>query len=243
WVRSEALDCSGVNVHLYRSPNFQSPPWSPDDEAALARQFEDSFKRPGALVGSRFHVPPGGNDVLAFLDVIASESITRDQLEELLAARPVELKAGETLIWARAGAAARFQASESMADVTKTVFGELKKGMVALFKDGHGEGPLRIQVEATPEGSIYSLDPESVSRLVRIHGADWTGPRVNVDDAVAHDFKSAHGKDVRDHLVAVLTGLDEVYVRNLGGVQFVDHAGRVLRRWPQADGGNNGAGG
>lgn len=244
WVRSRALDCAGVNAHLYRSRGIQLPGWIRDDERALARQVEKQFQHPGELVGSRLHVPPGGNDVLAFLDVIASEDVTIVHLERLLGARPrgSALKPDETRAWVLEEAAARCRAGPSMALAIKTVFVELEKAMLALFKSGRGEGPLRIRVEPTEGGNVYSMERDSVLRLERIHGSGWTGPRVRVGDTEAHDFSAVRGEDVRDHFLETLTGLDQTYVRNLGGAEFFDVAsGRVLRRWPpehQGDGGS-----
>jgi len=137
-------------------------------------------------------------------------------------------------VWDRA--VARYQASPSMALVIKTVFTDLENALLALFKSGRGEGPLRIRVESTEGGSIYSVDGDSRLRLERVHGFGWTGPRVRVGLMEAQDFMAVHGEDVRDHLIEVLTGLNRTYIENLGGVEFFDVAtGRVLREWPSGD--------
>jgi hypothetical protein len=238
WVRSQALDCSGVNAYLYRSPGSPVPLWIHDDERALGQQVEEQFRHPGQFIGSRFDVPPGGNDVLAFLDVIANEDVTLDQLERLLAARPrgSELKPCVTQVWVRDEAVARYQAGLKMAAVIRTVFAQLADVMLALFKSGRGEGPLRILVEQSEGGSTYSMDHDSRSRLERIHGVGWPGPRVRVGMIEAQDFRTVHGEDVRDHLIEVLTGLSRTHVENLGGAEFFDVATRqVLRQWPSGD--------
>jgi hypothetical protein len=238
WVRSLTLGSSGVNAYFYRSPGFQAPVWNHGDEDGLRLQIDGQFQHPGALIGSHLHVPPGGNDVLAFLDVIASEDVTIADLATLLGAGPrgSELRPGETRAWALGNAAARYQADHSLAQVMKTVFVELQKVMLGLFKTGRGEGPLRVQVERAEGGRVFSIDSDSVSRLLRIHGSGWRAPRVSVGDSEADDFKEVRGEDVQDHLVEVLTGLDQAYIRNLGGAEFFDAAsGRVLHQWPPDD--------
>lgn len=171
--------------------------------------------------------------MLAFLDVVASEDFTAAQLQRLLAARPrgSALEPGKTHVWTAEGGAARYQASPSLTHVIKTIFLELEKVMVALFTTGRGDGPLRIRAEPTEGGKIYSMDRDSLLRLSRIHGFGWTGPRVRVGTMEAHDFEVVRGEDVR--LIESLTGLDQTYVRNLGGAEFVDaDTGRILRSWP-----------
>ncbi|MBI5542247.1 MAG: hypothetical protein HY901_00035 [Deltaproteobacteria bacterium] len=105
--------------------------------------------------------------------------------------------------------------------------------LAALFESGKGEGPLRVRVEPTEDGNAYSVESASRLRLEGIHGAGWTGPTVRVGHAEANDFRKLRGEDVREQLLEVLMGLDQTYIRNLGGAEYVDAAnGTVVFRWP-----------
>jgi hypothetical protein len=66
----------GINAFLHvHGSQFQ---W-PDDAAPLADT------TPGKIVHRRIDIPPGGNQVRAYLDVLASDETERDEIERALA--------------------------------------------------------------------------------------------------------------------------------------------------------------
>ena len=81
-VRSSAGD-EGINafVHVH-GVQF---PW-PEDAASLADT------NPGRIVSRRVDLPPGGNQVRAYLDVLAPDDSARDAIEDALARLAADLE-------------------------------------------------------------------------------------------------------------------------------------------------------
>jgi hypothetical protein len=74
-VRSREGD-EGINAFLHvHGPQL---PW-PEDAAPLADT------APGKIVHRRIDIPPGGNQVRAYLDVLAPDESSRDEIERALA--------------------------------------------------------------------------------------------------------------------------------------------------------------
>lgn len=68
----------GINAFLHAHPPTFEWPTTVDDIAAIA---DDS---PGEIVASRIDLEPGGNEVRAYLDILAPEGTGIDEIERAL---------------------------------------------------------------------------------------------------------------------------------------------------------------
>lgn len=75
----------GINAFVHKHGNI---PWP-----EMAWQMPE--QQPGTIVQEKIDIPPGGNDVLAFLDVIAPDSCRRTQLEQTMRTLWLELVSSE----------------------------------------------------------------------------------------------------------------------------------------------------
>lgn len=218
-VRSSRFKQSGVNAFRHHKPG-PIPAGEPRD--VLGTVAED----PGEVAAVSVTIPPGGNSVEAFLDIVADDGLK--DLDAALAdfrASVLGARTNDQTDRVR-NAVIRFYAIGD-----RTAKYDQLGGAVLALHAGRETGPLVVIVGRHEEATILSLDQGSVDRLRRFHGTAWNAPRLRIADDVAAAFEQYVG-DIKEHLVAVLTGLDLHYVRGLGGVQFRSAEGRVLGQWP-----------
>jgi hypothetical protein len=92
--------------------------------------------------------------------------------------------------------------------------------------------PITIQERRGEDGVVFQLDGASAERLRALHGAQWQAPRVGISDDVRAAFEASQG-DIHPFLVSVMTGgIDGPYLTRLGGVEFVDEQGMIIRPAP-----------
>lgn len=232
YVRSDRLDVQGINAHLHRRLGKGLPPWS-TEERVLASQIDEIVAESGVPDASTLQVPPGGNSVLAFLDVVAYDDTASDELVALLNQGPTRREQSHIAWQNSAGTgAAHYFVSNAMELNWLTVFGLLRNQLLSLFKRGQGDGPLRVIAERSEAGERYRLDQDSMLRMARLHGAGWQAPTVQVSSEDAEDFRRLNQYDMRVAIIDVLTGLDATYVKALGGIVFVRPSGEPVFQWP-----------
>ena len=90
-----------------------------------------------------------------------------------------------------------------------------------------------MDVEHTAEGLRFTLRPESEQRLARIHGPDWSAPRLIVSHDNREALEGVYG-GIYKNFVPILTDLDLERAATLGGMRFHDaNTGAVLAEWPR----------
>jgi hypothetical protein len=224
-VRSASLRTSGVNAFLHRPAG--PVPAGPDSLRIVDQVSQD----PGEVVGMSVIVPPGGNAVEAFLDLVVDDALDQGTLTSILSAIGDAVhRATSNEVWGNAapGALFRLYALPSL-DLPAT-YRELAEGAIAVFTSP-ATTPIRIIVERDTDAATYFVDDASAERLRCIHGPNWAVPRLRVAHDVGDDFRFFHG-DLTGHLIEVATGLALHYVRGLGGVVFIDRTGQELGLWP-----------
>lgn len=224
-VHSRRLDIAGINAYWHMAAEVTREPG--ESELMLVRRVSEN---PGSLLGMRAEVPPGGNTVQAFLDVVTSTQVAASRLEKALLGIRNEIVSGAApeKIRSTDGCLVSFYVSPSLG--ADSIYGDLVSAVVSLL-DAPGSDPLRIVIEANGEATRYRLDDRSAERIAIFHPPDWKSPRVDVPRDVEDDFSLLHG-EIREHLIEVLTGIDRDHVRGLGGIQYVSSTGKELGRWP-----------
>ena len=216
---------TGVNVFLYRHPPG-SIAWA--DPGHVVEQM------PGELVSSEIEVPPGGNEVLSFLDVVAAEEVSSDAVVDLVdQLREEALRDG---VAGAEGVGVRFSATGALTaraaqewqELVHRAFRLLLHPTPLAWRSGEG---LVITREANAERYLFTLTPKSLSKLREMLGQEWSAPKVTVAHATMDDLGLA-GFDAYEQIATAMTGyrLDELLP--LGRIRVADPRGTLLWEWP-----------
>lgn len=217
---------SGVNVLLYRHPAHRPLHWN---DPATVIQLD-----PGVLASVSIELPPGGNDVLSYLDIVALESLSKDRVIELVhALEPSVLREGTA---ARDGVGCRFWCAERGSRAERE-FHELRHRALALlarpvllpWREGPG---ITIQQKAGADGLVFELSPQSTAVLRRTLGVAWRAPTVAVEAHTLADLQAA-GFEVFEQLATVMTGYRLGELVELGRIRVVGEQGATLWEWPE----------
>jgi hypothetical protein len=223
-VRSLGFQSSAVNAFLHQRTGVALPSGDPRREVAAVSQ------DPGDLVSMSLSMPPGGNAVEAFVDVIAEDSFGAPELVRALDLGRRGLAAAREGAWSAPGALARFYVQPNL-DLRAT-FEDLAQVATKLLSSPRTmHSPLTIVVERVGDATYYHLDETGLDRMRRIHGPNWRSPRLRASDDIAADF-AVYNDDLREHIIDTVTGMDRHYVRALGGVRFVTVSGDERGHWP-----------
>jgi hypothetical protein len=224
---------TGINTYLYR--HEESVPrmdWSRPDLARIVDEF------PGTLVAHEAEVPPGGNSIRSYLDIVASDSTRMDEVDLALQQFDKEWSASRIsqVIHVR-GVALRLGLELSLEARAREELRELSRHALALLRkpapsDWEANEPLLALVSIVGGGRSYALDEASRRRLQARHGADWHPPQLVMTPAV-QTARSPNPVDLCQHIAPVLTGLALDELVPLGGIRFVDgQSGALLWEWP-----------
>ena len=199
----------------------------------------------GELEAQHLEVPPGGNDILCYLDVLAPDTAEPAAINQVLEALR------KTWSKERRGSAeidevrALFVPGRTPAEAVSGELDGLVRGLLAVAAAAPSPAPLEthpitILVSPQPEGRRYALDQESARRLRVVNGPEWQQASVSVAGDVAADFAKVAAPnfgELNHSLVLTLTGLDVLrLLANFGGVRFVAQpGGKTLWEWPSPD--------
>lgn len=220
----------GVNVLLYRHEPDRPLRWK--DPASVIEL------DPGVLASVSIELPPGGNDVLSYLDIVALESLSKERIIDLVyGLEPAVLREGHA---ARDGLGCRFWSADTGTRAQRE-FRELRHRALALlarpvllpWREGPG---ITIQQKAGADGLVFELTPQSTAVLRRTLGPNWRPPTVAVEANTLADLQAA-GFDVLAQLATVMTGYRLAELVELGRVRVVSEHGNTLWEWPEPVGG------
>ena len=179
---------------------------------------------PGELLSSSVELPPAGNDVRSYLDIVASEDIGVHGLTALVEALAQDVAARSLVVRNFKDTGARFSAVPSISDRRKELL-ELGAAIRDLYVRGESHAPIRIRIENRPHSVRYSLDPESDMRLRKLRGPDQTRPaHVVVDRDTLEALEDAQGP-IEEQVIPILSGLDMMQIHAIGGVEFLTETG------------------
>jgi hypothetical protein len=227
---------TGINAFLHEhGEDRNATSWETPSVAAVADA------RPGTLIAESYDVPPGGNAVMAFLDVVAVDGIGFERLSgaldifgTMVASQPAPIVATIN------GVGMRFGCDLGLAPVASKEFDRLKNRVFEILHAertvaNSAQEPLDVLVVFAEDGYAFELSPRSAARVREAHRAgEWEPARFHVDPDVMMDFQDMYG-DLVPHIVSGLTNLRLEKVIAMGGVRLVNRATlKEIRRWPRA---------
>ncbi len=191
----------------------------------------------GQLVAQSYDVPPGGNRVLAYLDVVARDKTHPDAIKEGLRRFKEQLESEPTPLFTNlAGIGIRFGTVMALDARKVAEFDALRTRLMLLMRSERPlttqQQPIEIIVRTTEQGFSFALTTNSVQRVREAHGsAEFTPETFLVTRDMLLDFNTVHG-DLVPHMIASLTSLRLENVIAMGGSRFIDTEGTELRMWP-----------
>ncbi|HYO52501.1 hypothetical protein [Archangium sp.] len=232
-VSAPGEERTGINTYLYRHGEaVPSIDWSRPDLARIVDEF------PGTLVAHATEVPPGGNLIRSYLDIVAPDSMRMDAVDLALQQFDKEWSSsriGQVIhmggVAFRLGLELRLEARarEELRDLSLHALALLRKPAPS---DWEPNEPLRVVVTTEVNGRSYALDEPSSRRLQSRHGAGWRPTRLSV----THDVQTAMSPNPVDlglNIAPVLTGLALDELVPFGGIRFIDEqSGNLLWEWP-----------
>lgn len=220
----------GINTFYYKHGNTTIPnfSWHQPNLQVIVESY------PGELFAQNINIVPGNNHVMSYLDVVASDDITLEQVIERLD------KFKERI----------HQDSHSFTDEEDVVcigfglqiglgghqveeFETLVKQVLDLFNHPkHHQTAERLVVNILEEDQEvqFSLPQGTIQRLREIHGSEWQPTNLKIDHNTQYDFELFYG-NIIDHLLPVILQLDKEQILNLGGVQINGPGGDTFL-WP-----------
>ena len=227
-------DEEGINSFLYThsSEEVEQIDWN-DDRVVLIV----AGNLNGHLIAQSYDVPPGGNRVLAYLDVVAQEGTQPEAIEEVLSRFRKQLESELPPVYRNlAGIGIRFSTNIALEAQKLEEFDALCTRVMLMARSERPstshEPPLEVIVQATEHGFSFALTKNSVQRVRKAHGsAAFTPGTFRVTRDTLLDFNMIHG-DLVPHLISSLTKLRLENVIAIGGVRFIDTEGNEPRTWP-----------
>lgn len=203
---------------------------------------------PGRLAFTDCEIPPGHNQVLSYLDVVADDAATLAELESARESSrtalhddprmvPFRLKAGPVAV--------EFGCTIGERDSRRHLrdFDALWRKALVLRGNRTAPpwfgGPLDIVVSLEDRGGLpaerYELAEDGVRRLRLRHGPDWAPRRFWAEPMVREGYQQDHG-DFLPVITHALTDIaDDEELAAMGGVRIFRN-GRVVREWPERRG-------
>ncbi len=221
----------GINAFLHVHKDVPLPYRSPAvPDIDRVSQFAGGYE-----VAKDVDVRPGGNDVLAYLDLVAPDDVGDAALRAAVDSLSRRVSEGDpipvTVIGD--GVAARFGGTIDVAERAgepSRVLRELTERCLRLLPHRFDPvpeptGPYAIWVAAGAEGARLWLPPATLSRLPQ-------SPSRRLRILIPHDVLAGGPPfDALRESALALLGLGEADVRSAGGVEFVDpRTARVLWR-------------
>lgn len=224
-VFSQRLNRSGTNAFMYKREGFLTTSGDP------FFQIDQISQSPGQVVAMNTQIPPGGNTVLGYLDIVMNEDTSVPQLDD-------SIKNGHTRMQRAVSNELAFSFEDGMilriyANPSHTL-GELYSSLSASLVDlyaSHSMNPLVITREREGDADVFRLDTQSASRLRDVHGEQWIAAPVRVADDIRGSIEETYG-NMLPHIIEMVTGLREEIIRGIGGVILIDARSGESTSWP-----------
>ncbi len=228
----------GINAFLHLHGEHIPPgvSWEDPDPILIAEQY------PGSLVNQSYDLPPPGNDVLSYLDIVAEDSTEKGQVSKALDEFAKNIASGnwpDKTVINRIGI--RFSMQRRSIGFELEEYTALKERALELLpvqvdKSHFQVEPLTVEVTIDENGYRFILDDNSTRRLREYSQGKWKSRAISVDHATKMNFERLHG-DIIPHVIVALTCLRLEQAVEFGGVCFLQkNTGKTLRKWPETSG-------
>ena len=193
---------------------------------------------PGRLENEIIEVVPGGNSVLAYLDLVAPDATPRGAILEVLSQATHKVVAGSERVESNSrGTGLRFHAALIAPENRLHEFRQLAAQVARLLQKTtpppwKGVPRLTVVAARTEGGWRLQVDPTSVARI-RKRYPEWRLSSVSLTDDVLSDLRTV-SSDIVPMILASAANLTPEQALELGGVAVVDEDGRLMRAWPDS---------
>lgn len=219
---------SGVNTFRYKGADVRS----------LERLSAGDI---GTLDAQRVEVPPGGNEVVCYLDVIAPDAMSSPVIGRALESLRRSWSPEQHSSVGEGDVQAAFTPGNLPSDSARTELDSLIDHLMAIAQADPAPlpretRPITILVSVVSDGRRYALQEDSEQRLRALHGPEWRPMSVTLGDPAPTAVPIIG--ELNASLVVPLTGLDVLRLYDeFGGVRLVQMpGGAVLWEWPLHDG-------
>jgi hypothetical protein len=225
--RVRSKEAEGINVFRYVHRDMPVPS-APDGELAP----DKVLSPPGYLVDYSADVPPGGNDVLSFLEVVGPDDVSSQEIVERLQETEAALASSELpQTWFKQvkSLVVRFNVIGLSGEPARQEFGALfgrLRAHLAKPMPPKGGGPVELRLIKTSEGSSLRLEHDSLLRLQREQLAP-AATSISAAFEVADDFRRSYGAFL-PHAIAALIGRDLHELVARGGVRVLDERDQIV---------------
>lgn len=226
----------GINTSLYLHGAII------DDPEQMLESLESD---PGILKSAACAVPPGNHPVLAYLDIVADDSVRPDELAsarrtvgEFLTNEPqnvpFRIKVGRVLVQFGCTLGRR-KSRQHERDYVELWDRALFVHQTRPVPPWMGGKPIIIEVWQNGEQRVFQPNAESTERLRLRHGPLWKSKSLSINIFDNLDFEHYHG-DLTPDAVSTLTDLSLNELAAFGGVKVHvrGHPTKVLFEWPPA---------
>lgn len=214
----------GVNSALYLH-DLNEIEWTRDDVFKFV-----STHAPGRLVWQRNELPPGGNTVVSYVDIVSPDPLDEAALSEILRALDASVAQQDRGRMEGTGWWAEYLTPDTGTRGQKEIAALWSALRLAETEaDDVADPSLTIAVTTDQEGWEFKLTADSASRIPA-HFPNHRPSRVTIPFEVASDFQAMHG-DLLPHIARWATGLSREQLIQLGGVQLV-RRGKLIWRLP-----------
>ncbi len=227
--RVRSASAVGINVFIYQHAPARVPTLS--NGAMDVERVAETFQ--GQLVSSSAPIPPGGNEVLSYLDVAAPDGTPLSVFEALSFPHgpPGATPAGVPHIWwtnGTNGIGLRFGARFYIVDYKRAAeeFEQLQRAIMAALRSptqlrrASVQSPITIEVSSQEDGLSFRLKADSRQRLKDEGVVLPPVGSLNISTTIRDDFEAVHESFAR-HVAPLLTNMPLDQLAVLGGVQFV----------------------
>jgi hypothetical protein len=227
----------GINRYYYEHPRAATRTAEGEiDPSGLASGTES----PGKLIAFETEVPPGGNRVEEFLDVVLDGPVPGPLIAAVREVASHFDSVQLPLVHTAADIGIVFDLEYRLKTLARQRFIFLSNAALRWLENPpkqslRDQSPMVILVRRDATGITYELDLLSTQRLRALKGNDFTPSVVSISHHTQQDLEQLVGSFV-GHLGAILTHLREDELLQAGGVIFIDAATKgTLAAWPSRE--------
>lgn len=226
----------GIDAFLYQHKDDELPNDFQEDERIVELVVN---QMPGKLVAESVDIEPGGNSVLSFVDIVGSEKLDKERIQDFLDQLEPEVNDIHSHFTKSAqDIAVRFGIIYELKGHELLEYKALTKRAMRLFVSREpprwstNQPWIEIHRDVSDNQETFRLTPETAKKLKQIHGGTWTSARVSVDRHTKFNFESLHG-DLIQHIAPIMTGLTLEQIAAHGGLILHDLITKKKLKWPE----------
>ncbi len=227
----------GINVFMHKHDERALPQNTKFDNEEIIDQIANN--NTGKLVAESTDLPPGGNSILSFIDIVGREDLDKERIQNFL--NVVERGIGEIhhpITKSASDLAVRFGIAYGLKGHEIREYKVLTERAMRLFEKPeplkrHLEVPwIEIHYDISDCQEIFNLSLETANKLKQMHDKHWLSKRVLLDRETKIVAESMYG-DLIQYIAPVITGLTLEQIAAQGGLILHDLSSQKKIKWPE----------